>query len=56
MNFTKEVERLVNPMDVGSLHFIQSFNKLLPKPVQRKLVESSAKNIPYMGFVPQFHF
>lgn len=51
MNFTKEVERLVNPMDVGSLHFIQSFYKLLPKIVQKKLVESSAKNIPYMGFV-----
>jgi len=50
-NFIKGVERLVNPIDVGSLHFIQSFNKLLPKPIQEKLVKSSGKETPYMGFV-----
>jgi hypothetical protein len=49
--FIKGVEHLVNPIDVGSLHFIQSFNKLLPKSVQEKLVKSSSKDTPYMGFV-----
>lgn len=49
--FIKGVEGLVNPIDVGSLHFIQSFNKLLPKGIQERLVKSSGKDAPYMGFV-----
>lgn len=49
--FSKNVEKLVNPIDVGSLHFIQQFNKLLPKNIQQKLIESSSKETPYMGFV-----
>jgi len=49
--FIKGVERLVNPMDVGSLHFIQGFNKLLPKSIQEVFVKSSGKQTPYMGFV-----
>lgn len=50
-DFTKNVERLINPIDVGGLHFIQSFNKLLPKSIQEMFVQSSAKSTPYMGFV-----
>jgi hypothetical protein len=50
-NFSKGVERLVDPITVGTLHFIQSFNRLLPKPVQQMFVKSSAKKYPYMGFV-----
>ena len=50
-SFSEEVERLVNPISVGSLHFIQMFNKLLPKAIQRRLVSSSSKKIPFMGFV-----
>jgi hypothetical protein len=50
-NFIRGVEKLINPITVGSLHFIQSFNKLLPKKIQKKIVESSSKKIPYMGFV-----
>ncbi len=49
--FIKGVEGLINPIDVGSLHFIQGFNKLLPKPIQEKLVKSSGEKTPYMGFV-----
>ncbi len=49
--FIKGVEKLVNPITVGSLHFMQSFNRLLPKSVQKLLVTSSAKKIPFMGFV-----
>lgn len=50
-NFAKGVEKLVNPMDVGAIHFIQPFNKLLPKFIQDKLIKSSAQKTPYMGFV-----
>lgn len=50
-SFSEEVERLVNPISVGSLHFIQMFNKLLPKAIQKRLVSSSSKKIPFMGFV-----
>jgi hypothetical protein len=49
--FTKGVERLVNPIDVGTLHFIQSFNNYIPKKIQKKMVDSSSKITPYMGFV-----
>lgn len=51
INFSKGVEGLVNPITVGSLHFIQAFNRLLPKTIQKKLVTSSSKTIPHMGFV-----
>jgi hypothetical protein len=50
-NFSKNVEKLVDPIDVGSLHFMQFFNNLIPKTIQRKLVKSSSKKTPYMGFV-----
>ncbi len=50
-NFIKNIEKLVDPIEVGSLHFIQYFNGLLPKFIQKKLVESSSKKTPYMGFV-----
>ena len=49
--FTKKVERLVNPIDVGTLHFIENFTGALPLKVQKKMVDSSAKKTPYMGFV-----
>jgi len=49
-DFAKNVERLVDPISVGSLHFIQVFNQLLPTSVQKLLVTSSSKKTPYMGF------
>ncbi|MEI6237604.1 MAG: hypothetical protein WCP03_03330 [Candidatus Saccharibacteria bacterium] len=50
-NFAKGVERLINPISVGTLHFMQYFNQLMPKSIQRKLVKSSAQKTPHMGFV-----
>jgi len=50
-NFSKEVERLINPITVGSLHFMQYFNQLLPKAVQKQILKSSSKKTPNMGFV-----
>jgi hypothetical protein len=49
--FAKGVEQLINPIDVGGLHFIQPFNKLLPRFLQDKFIKSSGKTAPYMGFV-----
>jgi len=49
--FARNVERLVNPIDVGTLHFMQSFNNFIPKPIQKKMVNASANITPYMGFV-----
>lgn len=50
-DFIKGVEKLINPMTVGALHFIQPLNRLLPKPIQKAFIRSSAKKIPFMGFV-----
>jgi hypothetical protein len=50
-DFIVGVEKLVNPIDVGTLHFIQNITGALPKSIQRKMVNSSAKTTPYMGFV-----
>ncbi len=45
LDFAKGVEKLINPITVGSLHFMQFFNNLLPKSIQRKLVTSSSKKL-----------
>lgn len=50
-NFTKGVEKLINPITVGTLHFLQSFNDRLPKSVQKKMMEKSSKKNNLMGFV-----
>ena len=50
-NFAKGVERLIDPISVGTLHFIQSFNRLLPRSIQARLITASSQKIPYMGFV-----
>ncbi len=51
IQFAKGVESLVDPIAVGSLHFIEQFNELLPKSIQKMFINSSAKKTPYMGFV-----
>lgn len=49
--FAKGTERLVDPVSVGSIHFLQQFAGLLPRGVQRAMVERSSDASPYMGFV-----
>jgi hypothetical protein len=51
IDFAKGVERLINPISVGTLHFMQSFNTLLPRSIQEKFVQASSKKTPFMGFV-----
>ena len=49
--FTLGVEKLINPISVGTLHFLEGFNEMLPKDIQKKLVDKSSKKNPLMGFV-----
>ena len=49
--FAKGTERLVDPVTVGSIHFLQQFAGVLPRRVQRPLMARSAEASPYMGFV-----
>ena len=50
-SFTKGVEQLINPIDVGTIHCIQYFNRLMPTALHHKMVSASGKKSPYMGFV-----
>lgn len=50
-HFTSGVEKLVDPISVGTLHFMQSFSGMLPISQQNKIVEKSSANNPLMGFV-----
>ncbi len=49
--FTIGVEKLIDPISVGTLHFIQGFNDKVPISIQKKLVDKSAQKNPFMGFV-----
>lgn len=49
--FTKGIEKLIDPLEVGTIHFLAPYNRLLPKSIQHKIINSSGKKTPYMGFV-----
>lgn len=51
IEFTKHVEALVDPIQVGSIHFLQQFLNKLPKKQQNKIIEGASKDSPFMGFV-----
>lgn len=44
-------ERLIDPIKVGKVHYLQGFLKMLPKSWQRKIVTHASKKSPKMGFV-----
>lgn len=50
-SFAKGVEKLVDPISVGTIHFIQQLNSLLPRFIQKQIMRSSSKKTPNMGFV-----
>ncbi|MFV0557990.1 MAG: hypothetical protein ACK5MW_05065 [Enterococcus sp.] len=41
--FIKEIEKMIHPNTIGTLQFLQTFNKLVPRKVQDKLMQTSAK-------------
>lgn len=49
--FIRKVEQLVRPMDVGPLHYFQSFTRLMPIALQQYFMKSAETQSPYMGFV-----
>ena len=51
LEYAKGVERLVNPMEVGKVHYLQTKLKHLPIFLQRKIVTSAAKKADKMPFV-----
>lgn len=44
-------ERLVNPIEVGKVHYLQRYLRILPKSWQRKIITSASKKSPKMGFI-----
>ena len=51
LEYAKGVERLVDPMEVGKVHYLQTKLKHLPVFLQRKIVTSAAKKADKMPFV-----
>lgn len=51
IKFIKSVEKMVDPISSGTLHFMQGFSDMLPASVQSKVVKNSAKTSNVMGFI-----
>jgi hypothetical protein len=49
--FIEQVETLIDPAEVSNLFFFQSFKRLLPTAVFKRLLERTSRKAPYMGFV-----
>ena len=49
--FIKGVESLIDPMEVSTLHFIQTFKKMLPPFMFKRLLKKTSKKTPHIGFV-----
>ncbi len=50
-DFIKNVESLVDPIKVGSIHFFQQFLGKLPINIQNRIIEGASNKTPHMGFV-----
>ncbi len=49
--YIKKIEKMINPIDIGTVHFMQSYSKIVPKKSLDKIIKNGAKHNPYMGFV-----
>jgi len=49
--FIRHVENLIDPKEVSHLYFYQTFKRLLPRSLFKKLLNKTSKKTPYMGFV-----
>lgn len=49
--FIEQVESLIDPAEVSDLFFFQSFKRLLPASLFKKLLARTSRKTPYMGFV-----
>ena len=53
LEYAKGVERLVDPMAVGTSHYMQTRLRKLPVWLQRKIVTSATKKADKMPFVSE---
>ena len=51
LEYAKGVEKMVNPINVGTSHHMQKKLEKLPNWLERKIVTSASKNASKMGFV-----
>lgn len=51
LDYAKGVEKLVNPMEIGKVHHLQTKMRFLPVCLQKKIVTSAAKKAGKMPFV-----
>ena len=51
LDYAKGVERLVDPMKVGQVHYMQTMMKHLPVFLQKKIITSASKKASKMPFV-----
>ena len=49
--FIRHVENLIDPKEVSHLYFFQTFKRLLPRSLFKRLLNKTSKKTPYMGFV-----
>lgn len=38
LKFIKNVEMMINPINIGTIHFLQTNSKILPKSLQYKII------------------
>lgn len=50
-HFIKEVEKKIDPIDTGTIHFMETYAKLMPVSLQNKVISSGSDKSSYMGFV-----
>lgn len=50
-DFAYDSERLIDPIEVGKVHYLQRWLRILPKSWQRKIVTKASEKSPKMGFV-----
>ncbi len=49
--FIRTVESMIDPAEVSNLYFFQSFKRLLPGSLFKRLLARTSRKTPYMGFV-----
>ncbi|MGL4382231.1 MAG: hypothetical protein ACRCTA_00765 [Bacilli bacterium] len=49
--FIKNVEEMIDPIDVGTVSFMQAYAKVIPVSMQNQMIKKGASKSPYMGFV-----
>lgn len=49
--FVSNVEKLINPIEVGTIHFVHGINRMLSIGIQNKLSDLANEQTPIMGFV-----